>query len=115
MIRLLCFVLAVPASPFKSKLRLDAENAVQSGEVMAWTGLPQLLVIPLVPLLMKPIDARLLVATGFLIFAGSCFLNLYLDHDYAAPQLFWPDVIRALGQAIVKTPISAIAMPGIEA
>jgi hypothetical protein len=28
MIRLLCFVLAVLASPFKSKLRLEAENAV---------------------------------------------------------------------------------------
>src|SRR5690348_10964933 len=28
MIRLFCFVLAVLASPFKSKLRLEAENAV---------------------------------------------------------------------------------------
>jgi hypothetical protein len=28
MIGLLCFVLAVPASPFKLKLRLEAENAV---------------------------------------------------------------------------------------
>jgi hypothetical protein len=28
MIRLLCFVLAALASPFKSKLRLEAENAV---------------------------------------------------------------------------------------
>jgi hypothetical protein len=28
MIRLLCFVLAILASPFKSKLRLEAENAV---------------------------------------------------------------------------------------
>jgi hypothetical protein len=28
MIGLLCFVLAVLASPFKSKLRLEAENAV---------------------------------------------------------------------------------------
>ncbi len=28
MIGLLCFVLAVVASPFKSKLRLEAENAV---------------------------------------------------------------------------------------
>jgi hypothetical protein len=28
MIRLLCFVLTVPASPFKSKSRLEAENAV---------------------------------------------------------------------------------------
>ena len=37
-------------------------DAEQSGEVVAWTGLPQLLVIPLVPLLMKRIDARLLIA-----------------------------------------------------
>jgi hypothetical protein len=88
-------------------------DAEQSGAVMAWTGLPQLFVIPLVPLLMKRIDARLLVATGLVIFASSCFMNLELDQNYAAPQLFWPDIVRALGQAIVMTPISAIAMVGI--
>jgi DHA2 family multidrug resistance protein len=62
---------------------------------------------------MKRIDARLLVAVGTLVFAGSCFMNLRLDQDYGAPQLLWPNVIRALGQAIVMTPISAIAMVGI--
>ena len=40
-------------------------------------------------------------------------MNLWLDIDYAAPQLFWPDVTRAVGQAIVMTPLSAIAMVGI--
>jgi DHA2 family multidrug resistance protein len=88
-------------------------DAEQIGEVVAWTGLPQLLLIPLVPLLMKRTDSRLLVGVGLLVFAASCFMNLWLDGDYAAPQLFWPDVIRALGQAIVMTPISAIAMVGI--
>lgn len=88
-------------------------DAEQIGGVMAWTGLPQLLLIPLVPLLMKKIDARVLVGTGILIFAASCFMNLHLDRDYAAPQLFWPNVIRAVGQAVVMTPISAIAMVGI--
>jgi DHA2 family multidrug resistance protein len=88
-------------------------DAEQAGKVMAWTGLPQLLVIPLVPLLMKRIDARLLVVAGLSIFAASCFMNLRLDPNYAAPQLFWPDVIRAVGQAIVMTPLSAIAMIGI--
>jgi DHA2 family multidrug resistance protein len=90
--------------------RFDAE---QIGMVMAWTGLPQLLVIPLVPLLMKRIDARVLVAVGLIVFAASCGMNMRLDQDYAAPQLFWPDIVRALGQAIVMTPISAIAMVGI--
>ena len=88
-------------------------DAEQIGEVMAWTGLPQLLVIPFVPLLMKRVDARLLVGIGLIVFATSCFINLWLDQDFAAPQLFWPNVIRALGQAIVMTPISAIAMVGI--
>ena len=88
-------------------------NSEQVGEVLAWTGLPQLLVIPLLPLLMKRIDARLLVATGLVIFAVSCFMNLELDQNYAAPQLLWPNVVRAMGQAIVLTPLSAIAMLGI--
>jgi len=88
-------------------------DAEQIGQVVAWTGLPQLLLIPLVPLLMKRIDSRLLVGIGLIVFAASCFMNLWLDSDYAAPQLFWPDVIRAVGQAIVITPIAAIAMVGI--
>jgi MFS transporter, DHA2 family, multidrug resistance protein len=88
-------------------------DAEQSGAVVAWTGLPQLLVIPLVPLLMKRIDARLIVGAGLFVFAVSCFMNLHLDLDYAAPQLLWPDITRALGQAIVLAPLSAIAMVGI--
>ena len=40
-------------------------------------------------------------------------MNLHLDSDYAAPQLLAPDIIRALGQALVMTPLSAIAMVGM--
>jgi MFS transporter, DHA2 family, multidrug resistance protein len=88
-------------------------DAQQSGEVMAWTGLPQLLVIPFAPLLMRRFDSRLLVGAGLAIFAASCFMNLHLDSDYAGPQLFVPDVTRAFGQALAMTPLSAIAMVGI--
>jgi DHA2 family multidrug resistance protein len=82
---------------------------------MTWTGVPQLVIIPFVPWLMRRIDPRLLASVGLTIFAVSCFMNLYLDADYAAPQLFVPDVTRALGQALVMTPLSAIAMVGITA
>ena len=85
-------------------------DSEQAGEVIAWTGLPQLLLIPLVPLLMKRIDARVLVGTGLLVFAASCFMNMEMDQNYAAPQLFWPNIVRAIGQAMVMTPLSAIAM-----
>jgi DHA2 family multidrug resistance protein len=88
-------------------------DAEQIGQVMAWTGLPQLVVIPFVPFMMKRIDPRALVGTGLVVFAASCFMNLHLDTNYAAPQLLVPDVTRAIGQAIVMTPLAAIAMVGI--
>ncbi len=88
-------------------------DAEQSGNVIAWTGLPQLFIIPFVPLLMKRVNSRALVGVGLAVFAASCFMNLHIDTDYAAPQLLLPDVTRAVGQALVMTPLSAIAMVGI--
>lgn len=89
-------------------------NAEQIGAVLAWTGLPQLVLIPLVPRMMQRIDARILVAVGFLLFAASNFMNVGLSNDYAADQLLWPDIVRAIGQALVLTPLSVIATAGIE-
>jgi DHA2 family multidrug resistance protein len=88
-------------------------DSEQIGQVMAWTGLPQLVIIPFVPKLMRRVDARLLVGGGLLIFAASCFMNLHLDANYAAPQLLIPDITRAVGQALVLTPLASIAMVGI--
>lgn len=88
-------------------------NAEQIGNVLAWTGLPQLLLIPLVPLAMKRIDARVLGSLGVGIFAVSCFMNMALSADNAGDQFFLPNIIRALGQALVLTPISAITTAGI--
>ena len=89
-------------------------NAEQIGEVLAWTGLPQLLLIPLVPRLMRMFDVRLLVAFGLALFATSNFMNIYMSADVAGDQLLWPNIVRALGQAVVLAPLSAIASAGIE-
>src|SRR5258708_5211366 len=56
--------------------RIQGYNAEQIGMVLAWTGLPQLVLIPLVPLLMKRFDARLVIAIGFALFAASNFMNI---------------------------------------
>lgn len=88
-------------------------NAQQIGEVLAWTGLPQLLLIPFVPLLMKRFDARYIGFVGIVIFAGSSLMNIGLSADSAGDQLFAPNVVRAIGQALVITPVSAIVTAGI--
>jgi DHA2 family multidrug resistance protein len=95
--------------------RIQGYNSEQIGMVLAWTGLPQLVLIPLVPWLMKRIDPRIVIGVGFVLFAGSNFMNIYMTNDYATNQLFWPNVVRAIGQALVLTPLSAVATAGIEA
>ena len=95
--------------------RIQGYNAEQIGMVLAWTGLPQLLLIPLVPRLMQRFDARIIIGIGFALFAASNFMNIYMTNDYATDQLFWPNIVRALGQALVMAPLSAVATAGIEA
>jgi MFS transporter, DHA2 family, multidrug resistance protein len=94
--------------------RIQGYNAEQIGMVLAWTGLPQLLLIPLVPRLMKRFDPRLVIGVGFALFAASNFMNIDMTPDYATDQLLWPDVVRAVGQALVMAPLSAVATAGIE-
>ncbi|SFI79961.1 MDR family MFS transporter [Bradyrhizobium sp. Gha] len=94
--------------------RIQGYNAEQIGTVLAWTGLPQLVLIPLVPRLMQRFDARVIIGVGFVLFAGSNFMNIFMTSDYAADQLLWPNVVRAVGQALVMAPLSAVATSGIE-
>jgi DHA2 family multidrug resistance protein len=88
-------------------------NAEQIGNVLAWTGLPQLLLIPLVPWLMKRFDPRHIGALGISIFAASCFMNMTLSPDSAGDQFLVTNIIRAIGQALVLTPVSTITTAGI--
>jgi DHA2 family multidrug resistance protein len=88
-------------------------NAEQIGNVLAWTGLPQLLLIPLVPLLMKRFDARYIASFGIALFAVSSFMNVTLSPDTAGDQLLIPNIVRAVGQALILTPLSSITADGI--
>jgi DHA2 family multidrug resistance protein len=94
--------------------RIQGYNAEQIGMVLAWTGLPQLVLIPMVPRLMKRFDPRLVIGVGFALFAASNFMNIFMTSDYGSDQLFWPNVVRAIGQALVFAPLSAVATAGIE-
>jgi MFS transporter, DHA2 family, multidrug resistance protein len=83
-------------------------NAEQIGSVLAWTGLPQLVLIPLVPKLMRRYDTRYIAFTGLMIFAYSCFMNTAMSPDYAGDQLWIPNIVRAIGQAMVLTPLTSV-------
>ena len=62
---------------------------------------------------MKRFDVRAIAFVGVSVFAASCFMNVMLSGDSAGDQFFAPNIVRALGQALVLTPISAITTAGI--
>lgn len=94
--------------------RIQGYNAEQIGMVLAWTGLPQLVLIPFVPRLMRLMDVRLLMAVGFGLFAASNFMNIYMTADYSGDQLMLPNIVRAVGQALCFAPLTAVAAAGID-
>jgi DHA2 family multidrug resistance protein len=88
-------------------------SARQAGMVMLWIGVPQLVIIPFMPLLMRRFDPRRLLGLGFALFAISSFMNMNLGPDDAGPQMLIPNLIRAVGQAFVFPCITLIATAGI--
>ncbi|MFP5422722.1 MAG: MDR family MFS transporter [Gammaproteobacteria bacterium] len=89
--------------------QIQGYNALQIGEVIMWMGVPQLFLIPLVPLLMKKISPKWLCALGFGLFGGASFLSGVLNPDFAGEQFNHIQLLRALGQPLVMVTISLIA------
>lgn len=94
--------------------QIQGYNALQIGEVIAWLGLPQLLIVPLVPKLMQRFDTRVLIGVGVSLFAVSCFMNSTMTHYTDIEQLRWSLLVRAMGQPLIFVPLSSIATAGIE-
>jgi DHA2 family multidrug resistance protein len=94
--------------------RIQNYTAMQIGEVIMWSGVPQLFLIPLVPKLMQRVDARYLAAIGFTLFAISCFMNSHMTHETGIDELRWSQLVRACGQPLMIVPLTSITTGGIE-
>lgn len=90
-------------------------TATQIGEVIMWSGVPQLFLIPFVPKLMQRFDVRVIAAVGFSLFAVSCFMNSSMTSETGIDQLRWSQLVRAMGQPLMIVPLTTIATGNIEA
>jgi DHA2 family multidrug resistance protein len=95
--------------------QVQGYGPAQIAEVLVWCAVPQFLVIPLLPLVMRKIDPRCLLALGFALFAASNLMNVGMTSDVAFNELLAPNIARAFAQALVLTPINLLAVVGIAA
>jgi DHA2 family multidrug resistance protein len=95
--------------------QVQGYDAYQIGKTVMWMGLPQLAIIPLVPRLMKRIDARMLIAFGVGMFGLSCLMMTHMSALTGYEQFRLPQVVRAIGQPFIIIPLSAVATAGIAA
>ncbi|WP_085937039.1 DHA2 family efflux MFS transporter permease subunit [Enhydrobacter aerosaccus] len=93
--------------------QIQGYNAQQIGEVVMWSGIPQLFLLPLMPFLMRKVDLRLLVGLGLLMFAGSCFINVDMSPNTAMDQLILPQLLRAAGQPLATIPLTQLSVVGL--
>ena len=90
-------------------------SPLQIGKVLVWVGLPQFLIFPFLPMLMKRFDQRLLVCIGCLIFAASCFMNTVMSSDTGGDQLMMANLVRAFGQPFTIVPVTGLAVATLAA
>ena len=88
-------------------------NAFQSGNVLLISGIPSLLMMPILPRLLGSVDARLMVIIGILLFAVSCFLDTTLTTQSAGNDFFWSQLLRGAGQIMAMMPLNQASMAAV--
>lgn len=75
-------------------------NALQAGQVVFVSGIPALLMMPLVPLMMRHVDVRVAVGAGFAMIALSCFLDAFLTAGSSGADFTESQLLRGAGQVL---------------
>ncbi len=84
-------------------------TALDIGLVLMWVGFPQLPFFPLIPKILKFVQARFLVAMGFVVMGLSLFMNMHMSMDYDGSYLIPALLLRALGQPFIMVPLSLMS------
>jgi MFS transporter, DHA2 family, multidrug resistance protein len=74
-------------------------GALRIGEIMLVTGVAQLISAPIAATLEDRLDARLLAASAFALFAAGCAMSAFDTRHTDFADMFWPQVVR--GTAIM--------------
>jgi DHA2 family multidrug resistance protein len=93
--------------------RVQGLRELQIGDVLNWIALPQFVFVPLAAVLLRRVDARLLVAIGFALIAYASSLNTGLTHDWAGDDFLPSQIVGAVGLAFGITALVVFGVANI--
>jgi DHA2 family multidrug resistance protein len=85
-------------------------DALGIGQIMLVTGVAQLVTAPLAVFLERRIDARLLTAGGFMLFAAGLAMSANDTPATDFKEMFWPQVVRGAAIMFCLLPPTRLAL-----
>lgn len=93
--------------------RVQGLRDIQIGDVLNWIALPQIVLVPMVALLVRRVDARLLLILGFATIALGSWMDTGLTHDWASGDFLPSQCVSAVGLAFAITALVTYAIAHI--
>jgi DHA2 family multidrug resistance protein len=93
--------------------RIQGLRDLQIGDTLNWIALPQFVLVPLVALLLRRIDARLLLVFGFATISLGAWMDTGLTHDWAGGDFLPSQCVSAVGLAFGITALITYAIANI--
>jgi DHA2 family multidrug resistance protein len=89
---------------------IRGDNALMVGETLFVSGIAMFLTAPVVGRLGSKVDPRILLMSGFAIFAVGAWQMTYVTKDWDFAQLLWPQIFRGVGLMLAMIPITNLAL-----
>ena len=88
-------------------------SSLQIGETVVVTGLAQLAMSPISPLLARKMDLRVMLGIGIGLFAVAMYLTAQLTNQAGFVELFVPQVVRGIALMMCYIPANIIALSSV--
>jgi DHA2 family multidrug resistance protein len=88
-------------------------SSLQIGETVVVTGLAQMAMSPISPLLARKMDLRLMLSIGIGLFAVAMYLTAGLTNQAGFAELFVPQVVRGISLMFCYIPANMIALSSV--
>jgi MFS transporter, DHA2 family, multidrug resistance protein len=85
-------------------------TAFDIGKIMLVTGIVQMLTAPIAVQLERRVEARILTAAGFAIFAAGLGMSYFQTRETDYDQMFWPQVVRGASIMLCLLPPTRLAL-----